>query len=59
MARLFEAWSSGAEGTNEACGADEVKSGLAAFIFFGKEKAQTENGYKNSGPARLWTVAER
>jgi hypothetical protein len=29
-----------------AYGADEVKSGLAAFIFFGKEKAQTENGYK-------------
>jgi hypothetical protein len=34
-----------------ANGADEVKSGLAAFIFFGQEKAQTENGYKTFGPA--------
>jgi len=39
-------------------GADEVKSGLAAFIFFSQEKAQTENGYKTSGPARLWMIAE-
>jgi hypothetical protein len=46
------------EGTNGAYGADEVKSGLAAFIFFGKEKAQTENGYKTCGPTRLWMISE-